>query len=145
MENEILNKVKDTQAKLKVLLQDFAKENGICVELGNASYTDILYKTKVTITFANNKESAEKMAWLKFCESSYYGKQLGLKREHYGMTIKSNGREFELVGFSERRPKCPLLIKCSQSGKLFKSKLTLSIAKQLGIEKDCLNDWSDMR
>ncbi len=105
------NDVKKMREELQAELENFAKEHGVSIHVGNASYddTDITFKVRV----ASAAEDTERLRWENNCG------YLGLVPEDYGKEIILNGQKFAVVGIKPSARKNCIIVRRISDGKEF--------------------------
>ncbi len=85
------NNLSEVRAQIQEKLNEL-KELGLIIELGNISYSDLTFTTKMTcaLSSAGNKYSAEFMK--KYMIH-------GMSKEHLGKTFMLNGQKHKFIGF----------------------------------------------
>lgn len=121
--------LKEMRSDLKDLLKEFESKYDVSVDIGNISYTEFNFTTKLTVTL-NEAYTEEGMKKLFVANCKYYG----LKPEHYKYEfeaiVKGKREKFELIGFELSRSKFPIKARSLVSGKemLFTKDIVKDIA-----------------
>lgn len=105
--------LKTMREEFKNAVKDLEKKYDIEIKMGNISYQELEFTTKVTFT-SKEKESEEneRKEFEKWC--TLYG----LRKEDYGATLKNKGEEFTLIGFEVSRPKFCIRAKSKRDGRI---------------------------
>jgi hypothetical protein len=86
-------------------LKDLEQHYGVKVELGNISFRDNQFTTKMTVT--NVGDASTSLAEVKFGNlcSKY-----GFQKSDYNRTVMVNGKKYKLVGFKPRATRYPCIV-----------------------------------
>lgn len=105
------NDVKVMREELQKELDNFAKEHGITIKVGNATYdeTDIHFKVDI----ASASEDTERVRWEQNC------RYFGLVPEDYGKEITLQGQKFAVVGVKPKARKNCIIVRRISDGKEF--------------------------
>lgn len=103
-------------------LNDFAKEWGINIEIGNASFMDntVDWKLHLSIIAADGTVKTKEATALEHFYPQYVGKEITL----------SNGKKGTVVGYKPRSTKFPFMVACADGERYKVGERTL--ANQLG-------------
>lgn len=105
------NDVKVMREELQKELDNFAKEHGITIKVGNATYdeTDIHFKVDI----ASASADTERVRWEQNC------RYFGLVPEDYGKEITLQGQKFAVVGVKPKARKNCIIVRRISDGKEF--------------------------
>ena len=115
-------------------LDEYAKEKGVQINIGNITYDSVSFVAKVKVVLAGNKEEAERLEFEKIASL------FGLKKEDYGKKIKlrilGEEVEYKLIGLRPKSHKFPLIAKKEGHDGRFKLPLNDAVKKELGIDDE---------
>ena len=101
-------KLNQFRKEMQEKLDEFAKEKGVQVNVGNITFTNNSFVAKVKVVLAGNPEEAERL------EFEEIAPLFDLKKEDYGKEIKlsnmGENRIYNLVGLKPKSGKFPLIV-----------------------------------
>lgn len=126
------------RAEMNAALEKVAKDNGVLIKTGNASYTASTATFKVEIVSLSEEEaevadelSSSDVTVIKAAADWKRSAMLfGLKPEWLGTKAKTIHGEFEVVGLMPRRRKYPVLVKSVSGLKLMTTEQVITAMKK---------------
>ena len=117
--------LKDIRKDFDLAVKDFEKKYGVTVQMGNISFSDYQFTSKITVTSEEKcSEENERKEFSKYC------RMYGLTEEDYGKTFRSGAKEYTIIGFELSRPKYCVKAKDKDGKVSLFSELALSQIKR---------------
>jgi len=103
------------RTKLDAKMAEFEKETGVRISLGNISYQNDSFTSKISAKLVNGKSDSD----IQRDEFEKNCMLYGFTKTDYKKQTTMQGRSFELVGFKPRARKNNAIMKCLTTGKQF--------------------------
>ena len=108
------NNLNEIRKDFKEAVKTLENKYGVVVNMGNISYSELEFTSKITVISAEkNSEENEKAEFEKYC--CLYG----LTKDDYGVVINCKGIQYKVIGFNASRPKYCIKAKAVDNGKIF--------------------------
>ena len=115
--------LKAVRAEIDNALALVGTKLGIALKIGNISYSDEAFHTKLEAFVVTKDASGKSPAEVKMIqELKKYGFMFGVNESHFGKTFISNGETFKFAGVKPSRPKYPVVGTSVRTGKSYKFK-----------------------
>jgi len=106
-----------TRQNLKTLRQEIdkalatvCKKNGIALSIGNISFSEDTFRTKLEAAIIGADTSGMSLNEIQMKKDlAAYGSMFGISEKDYGKAFMSNGSRYTLVGLKPSRPKYPVI------------------------------------
>ena len=125
------------RSKLSIKMAEFEKETGVRISLGNISYQNDSFTSKISAKLVNGKSESD----IQRDEFEKNCMLYGFTKLDYKKTAMLQGRNFELVGFKPRARKNNAIMKCVSTGKQFVTNVS-EFKKQFTL-KNCYTSQED--
>lgn len=113
--------LKSVRAEIDTALASVGKKLGIALKIGNISYSEEAFHTKLEAFVVTKDASGKSPAEVKMIqELKKYGFMFNVDESHLGKTFSSNGETFKFAGIKPSRPKYPVVGTSVRTGKSFK-------------------------
>ena len=113
--------LKSVRAEIDTALASVGKKLGIALKIGNISYSEEAFHTKLEAFVVTKDASGKSPAEVKMIqELKKYGFMFNVNESHLGKTFSSNGETFKFAGIKPSRPKYPVVGTSVRTGKSFK-------------------------
>ena len=104
--------LKEVRDIINNALKDALAEHGLTANIGNITFTDEDFNTKLTVSCGTDTDAARR-------EWDKHAYKFGLNSTHFGKPFMHNGKQFTITGIKPKSTKYPILAK-NASGKAFK-------------------------
>lgn len=94
--------LKAVNDEINDVLSKVLEKYGLSVKLGDISFDDNSFKTKLTVSTGSKSDSLKR-------DFEKHAPKFGLKKSDFGKTINWSGEVFKIVGIKPRSTKYPLL------------------------------------
>lgn len=88
-------------------VEDLQKQYGVKIQIGNISFNDLKFTTKMTVTSNGTNKSGKDLDQLEFERNCFF---YGFEKSDYRKEFSDGKRTFRLIGFNTRSRKMPLII-----------------------------------
>ena len=103
-----IKQMKQFTKEFKEIVKPLEEKYGVTISVGNISYEEDRFSTKMTVT---NGRSAEEVARVAFDADVWKYEHLGLREGMYNRIFTAiNGNRYALRGFNTRSRKYPLVV-----------------------------------
>lgn len=106
------NRIRQINADIEKALWSVAEKHGVEISVGNSSFTDVEYTTKLTVKTEGSEQRERE-------QSREYAKMLGLPEGIVGRDFVMRGETCKVVRIDPKKRKYPVIIK-KPNGKKYK-------------------------
>ena len=95
--------LKQIRTDLEAALDNLSKKHQISLTVGNISFNDMSFSTKIKAAITDGDNSIDKIEW------ATHAWRFGLEEDDFGKTFTHNGKLYITVGIKPRSSKYPLV------------------------------------